>query len=432
MNTRAQAVQVLYSVLHEGRSLSDELPIAKKQCKNAQDGAFLQALCFGVLRIYPRLSLIANQFLQNPIKEKDIDVLYLICVGLYQLMEMRVLPHAALSETVEAARQLQKPWATGLINGVLRNFQRKTEGFSEIIENNLEAKYAHPHWLIDAIKKAWPEDFEEILIENNTPPPLILRVNLQKIKREEYLNELANQNINAEVLPFTKGGIVLQTPEDITGLPGFKEGLFSVQDGAAQFAADCLNLAPGLHVLDACAAPGGKTTHILEMEPKLSELIAIDISPLRIKSIEENLARLNLQAFVLAADATHPKTWWKGKLFDRILLDAPCSGTGVIRRHPDIKYLRHPQDINQLAEQQQKLLQSLWPLLTSGGILLYVTCSILPQENRDVVKCFLDQQPDALLLTTALPYGYPQSIGHQLLPGQNKSDGFYYAAIAKR
>lgn len=431
-NTRALATQAIGAILTDGSSLSYCLPLTKKKCNNPEDAAFLQALVFGVIRWYPRLEFIANQLLEKTIKQKDNDLLYLIIIGLYQLTDMHVPEHAALAETVEAARVLKKPWATGLVNAVLRSYQRKSEDIKKILETNEVAFYAHPQWLIDKLKIDWPEQWKNILIANNALPPLHLRVNAQKISREDYLKQLENSGFIAEPILNTPSGIILKTPTDITTLPGFEAGYFSVQDGAAQLATGLLELAPNLRVLDACAAPGGKTTHILETESNLAELIAIDISPERTSLISENLARLQLHATVITANASNPATWWDGQLFDRILCDAPCSSTGVIRRHPDIKYLKTPGDLIKLAQQQVQILSALWPLLKPGGILVYATCSVFLQENDDCMQTFLDHTKDAYLLPISIQCGLSKTIGYQILPGQNDMDGFYYARIGKK
>lgn len=431
MNSRAIAAQVLTEVLSRKHSLSDVLPKWKKLCSKPQDAAFVQALSFGVLRFYPRLKWIVSQLLSRPLKNKDDDILFLICIGLYQLIELKTKAHAAISETVEASKQLKKPWASALINAVLRNYLRQADTLQSKMEQNSESKYQHPQWLIQKIKKAWPEHFESIMQANNHQAPLILRVNLQKIQREDYLAKLASETIEASAVLGTNTGVILKTACDIDNLPGFLQGLVSVQDGAAQLAATLLEPSKGMRILDACAAPGGKTSHILEQEPHLKELLAIDISKERCAKITENLNRLQLKATVKTADINHCKDWWDGVLFDRILLDAPCSATGVIRRHPDIKFLRQENDIDNLARQQLTMLKTLWPLLKPNGILLYVTCSILPAENSEVIEKFLKQEPTAVLLPLTIAWGQGLAIGHQLLPGQNNMDGFYYARIGK-
>lgn len=436
MNTRLIATQMLKSVLQDKRSLNEVLPEGKSKCKNTQDQSLVQALCFGVLRWYPKLCFISTQLLQRPLKPKDQDLLYLICVGLYQLIEMRIPDHAAISETVEAARLLNKSWATGLVNASLRNYLRQKDKINLALANTqdplyLEATYAHPLWLINSLQQAWPNDWETILNENNQHPPLSIRVNTQKISRDAYQDLLSKNAIPSRIIPQTLSGLILDHTKEINALPGFEEGYFSVQDGASQLVGPLLQLSPGLRVLDACSAPGGKTTHLLELEPNLRELIAVDIAPERTQRIQENLERLQLKARVITADATKPDTWWDGQLFDRILIDAPCSATGIIRRHPDIKYLRQPMDIQTLNQQQAKLLNVLWTLLKPGGFLVYTTCSILPAENTEIVDAFLSTHSEAKCQTLNLPIGLSQPMGQQLLPGQNQCDGFYYAVIFK-
>jgi 16S rRNA (cytosine967-C5)-methyltransferase len=442
MNSRAIATQVLTEVLSGKRSLTDTLNKFKKHCKKPEDAAFVQALCFGVLRAYPRLEWMANQLLKHPLKTKDADILYLICLGLYQLTDLNTATHAAISETVEAAKQLKKPWAAALINAVLRNFLRQKETLLQTLEEELlkqeSLKYQNTAWLIQIIKKSWPQDFEQIMLANNTQAPLVLRVNLNKIQREAYLALLDKNEIKASSVPGTIAGIVLEAACDLSKLPGFDEGLVSVQDGAAQLAAELLEPLENMKILDACAAPGGKTAHILETTPNLGELLALDISKERCEKIIENLDRLQINAkekvnvYVIAGDALQPKSWWDGKLFDRILLDAPCSATGVIRRHPDIKFLRQASDIPALAIQQLNLLKTLWPLLKPNGILLYATCSILPAENNEVIEKFLNEESTAALMPFTIDWGQVLAVGHQLLPGQNNMDGFYYARIRKK
>jgi 16S rRNA (cytosine967-C5)-methyltransferase len=434
MNTRLIATQILKGVLRDKRSLNEVLAEGKSKCKTTQDQALVQALCFGVLRWYPKLYFISTQLLQKPLKPKDQDLLYLICVGLYQLIEMRIPDHAAISETVEATRLLNKPWAAGLMNALLRNYLRQKEKINLALKNTqdplyLEATYAHPLWLIKALQKAWPADWEALLNENNLHPPFSIRVNTQQISRDAYQHLLLENAIQSTPIAHTLSGLILENTKEITALPGFEAGYFSVQDGASQLVGPLLQLAPGLRVLDACSAPGGKTTHLLELEPHLAELIAVDIAPERTQRIQENLNRLKLKATVITADATQPDTWWDGKLFDRILIDAPCSATGIIRRHPDIKYLRQPTDIQTLNQQQAKLLNVLWTLLKPDGLLVYTTCSIMPAENTDIMEAFLNTHPSAKPQALDLPIGLSQPVGHQLLAGQNGCDGFYYALI---
>jgi 16S rRNA (cytosine967-C5)-methyltransferase len=354
----------------------------------------------------------------------------LLLLGLYQLFEGDVPPHAAIGETVEAARALEKPWAVPLLNGVLRTALRSQEGLLATLDRHPAAAAAHPEWLYDAIRAAWPDDFAAILTANNQPPAMTLRVNTQACPREDYLQRLEEAGIAAHACAFAPAGVVLEHSCSPVTLPGFAAGLCSVQDGGAQLAALALSPAPADRSLDACAAPGGKACHLLEGGAKA--LTALDVDPERLLRIEENLHRLRLTALVLAGDATHPEDWWDQRPYQRILVDAPCSGTGVMRRHPDIKLLRRPEDIPVLAAHQWALLQALWPLLAPGGRLVYATCSILPAENDAVIEAFLAEHPEATVadpLAALGDVGRRLQWGRQILPGEADMDGFYYAAL---
>lgn len=421
-NPRAIAAKTLADVFNKGTSL--------KITNETKDRAFIQELCFGVMRWYWQLEAISKQLLSKKLKAKDNDIFALLLTGLYQLIHLRTPAHAAIHETVQATRTLKKPWAAGLINATLRQFQREQENILENIKQNFSARYSHPEWLMQIIQSEWPQHWENILHANNQYPPLTLRVNILKISRDNYAKKI----IDHTFAPFSASGITLKQACDIKQLPGFKEGEFSVQDESAQLAAPLLELKPELMVLDACAAPGGKTAHILETEPRLKKLFAIDVDNKRMQKIKENLTRLQLmsQTITLICDnATHPENWWDKNQFDRILLDAPCSATGVIRRHPDIKYLRRSDDIAKLAAQQLQLLNSLWPTLKPGGLLVYATCSILPQENENVLAAFLQTHIDAKEKIITAEWGIAKTIGRQLLPQNDGHDGFYYAKIEK-
>ena len=430
LNTRALAALILTQVITQNRSLTQVLLQYKKKCIDSRDAAFLQTLCYGTLRFLPRIQFILHSLLKKSFKAKDQDIVYLLCVGIYQLLELNVAPHAAISESVDATRQLKKPWASGVVNAVLQNYLRQASSLTNKFQEDQEANTLHPTWLLDRFTQAWSTHLNEIIHANNHQAPLMLRVNRLHTTQEEYLQQLKGQGISAEKIIGTPAGIVLDSPRDVTELPGFNEGYVSVQDGAAQLAAQVLDLSPGLRVLDACAAPGGKTADILETEPALSEVVSLDISAERTQSIRETLTRLHLKATVKTGDALYPNTWWDNILFDRILLDAPCSATGVIRRHPDIKFLRQPEDITNFSERQLALLKALWPLLKPNGILVYATCSILPEENELVVEQFL-QHVEATLLPLHPTWGIPLNMGWQFLPGQNNSDGFYYVRLLK-
>lgn len=429
-NLRLIAARVIQAVIN-GQSLNDCLEPQLKQLADGRDRALVQALCYGVCRFYIQLDVLLSYLLQKPLRAKDEDVYALLLVGLYQLMAMRMPEYAAVTETVNATTALKKPWARGFVNAILREFLRQQVSLRNKLESDEEAHYAHPAWWIKALKTAWPSQWQDILLANNQHPPMTLRVNQRMLDRAAYLENLIAHDISAEALPHTSCGIVLAAAQNAESLPGFKEGYFSVQDGAAQLSAPLLELKPGLRVLDACAAPGGKLTHLLELEPNLQAVIAVEKDKKRLETIKENLKRLGLKAMLHCADATQVKTWWDGEAFDRILLDAPCSGSGVIRRHPDIKLLREPEDMPRFRETQLHLLEALWPLLKPDGLLLYATCSILPTENVEVMQTFLEMHPDAKEDKINADWGAQCDVGRQILPGMDQMDGFYYARLRK-
>lgn len=428
---RTAAAQVIGQILRHQGSLSSVLPPVLSRVADS-DRALLQELCFGTLRWQPKLNAYLLQLVDKPLRAKDSDIQALLLLGLYQLIYTRIPDHAAIGETVEVTRGLKKAWATKLVNGVLRRFQREKAALDSLLETEPAFATAHPSWLIDTIRHAWPEDAEQILAANNTHPPFTLRVNPRQQSRADYLQALADQGIDARATAFSAVGITLDQACDPRGLPLFAAGGISVQDEAAQLTADLLELAPGQRVLDACCAPGGKTGLILETEPALAQMVALDSDERRLTRVHENLARLNLVADIRCGDAAQPASWWDGKAFDRILLDAPCSATGIIRRHPDIKLLRTPDDIARLAELQGRMLDALWPLLKPDGILLYATCSIMPAENTQVVEAFITRQLDAQLDQLEEEWGIAQPAGRQLLPDVEGHDGFYYARLRKR
>ena len=430
MNPRLAAAKALTAVLNGKASLNSSLPLQLDKVE-ARDRGLTQDLAFGTARWQPRLSALANKLLQKPFKAVDADVEALLLVGLYQLLYTRIPAHAAIGETVGCADKLKKPWAKGLLNAVLRNAQRESEALLSELEHDPVVRTAHPRWLQKSLKAFWPEQWEAICAANNAHPPMILRVNRRHHSRDAYLQLLTDAGIEARPCTFSQDGIVLSEACDVRNLPGFAEGWISVQDEAAQLAADLLDLAPGQRVLDACCAPGGKTCHILEVEPTLAGVVAVDLEAKRLVRVRENLERLGLSAELIAADGRDTATWWDGKPFQRILLDAPCSATGVIRRHPDIKLTRQPDDIPALASLQGELLDALWPTLEVGGILLYATCSTLPTENTEVIEAFLARTPGARELDIAGAFGIKQPHGRQLLAQEGGHDGFYYAKLIK-
>ncbi|CAI3790792.1 Ribosomal RNA small subunit methyltransferase B [Pseudomonas sp. MM221] len=430
MNPRLAAARALAAVLSGKASLNSSLP-AQLDKVDERDRGLTQDLAFGTARWQPRLDLLAAQLLQKPFKAADADVQALLLVGLYQLFYTRIPAHAAIGETVGCADKLKKPWAKGLLNAVLRRAQREGEDLLTGMERDPVVRTAHPRWLQKALKAFWPEQWEAICAANNAHPPMILRVNRRHHSRDAYLALLAEAGIGASACQYSRDGIVLAEACDVRGLPGFAEGWVSVQDEAAQLSADLLELAPGQRVLDACCAPGGKTCHLLEAEAGLAQMVAIDLEAKRLTRVRENLDRLKLDAELIACDARDTASWWDGKPFQRILLDAPCSATGVIRRHPDIKLTRQADDIPALATLQGELLDALWPTLEVGGMLLYATCSSLPTENTEVIGAFLARTPGARELDLATEAGLRQPHGRQLLAQEGGHDGFYYAKLIK-
>jgi len=430
MNPRLAAARALAAVLSGKASLNSSLPAQLDKVED-RDRGLTQDLAFGTARWQPRLDLLAAQLLQKPFKAADADVQALLLIGLYQLFYTRIPAHAAIGETVGCADKLKKPWAKGLLNAVLRRAQRDGEAMLADMERDPVVRTAHPRWLQKALKAFWPDQWEAICAANNAHPPMILRVNRRHHSRDGYLKLLADAGVQAQACAYSRDGIVLAEPRDVRGLPGFAEGWISVQDEAAQLAADLLELAPGQRVLDACCAPGGKTCHVLEAEAGLSHVVAIDLEAKRLVRVRENLDRLRLDAELIACDARDTANWWDGKPFQRILLDAPCSATGVIRRHPDIKLTRQAEDIAPLAALQGELLDALWPTLEVGGMLLYATCSSLPTENTEVIGAFLARTPGARELDLATEAGLRQTHGRQLLAQEGGHDGFYYAKLIK-
>ncbi len=428
-NVRVVAAQVIEYVVRDGRSLSEALPALQNHL-DEKERPLLAELCYGVLRFYWELDALAAQLLQKPLRDKDFDVQALLLVSFYQLRYMRTQEHAAVNLAVEACRVLKKEWAGKLLNGVLRNYLRQRETFDQAIAQH----HNHPAWLANFIQQAWPAQATEIFFANNARGGMSLRVNRLRNTCESYQTVLAEKNIVSGRCAYAPYALLLQQAVSVTALPDFFEGACSVQDVAAQLCAPLLRLQAGQRVLDACSAPGGKTGHILECEPQLQELVAIDCDEKRLQRVHDNLARLHLQATVRCADAENIAQWFDGKKFDRILLDAPCSGTGVIRRHPDIKHLRRESDIAALAARQSELLEAMWTLLAEDGVLLYTTCSILPQENEQIIAQFLTQHADAVVdkieVDWGVNWGVETKSGRQLLPAADH-DGFFFARLKK-
>lgn len=429
MNLRGCAAQILSHVISDGQSLTAALDSHLPKIHDHQDRAFVQALCYGVIRHYFELDCLLRQLMTKPLKQKDGDIKALLLMGLYQLQHMRVKQHAAVSETVAATKH--KPWSKSLVNAILRNFLRDSEAFKAACSEDAQARANHPDWMIREISHCWPEHAEQIFSANDQLPPMALRVNLLQGTRDDYLALLNQQGITAQIVPFCPSALILYQPLGVEQLPGFNEGRVSVQDVAAQLAAALLDVQPGHRVLDLCAAPGGKTAAILEHQPQLQSLLAVDVDETRLRRVSDNLQRLQLRADTRVADASQPGAWSDNRQFDRILIDAPCSGLGVIRRHPDIKLLRRDTDIPVLQSLQSKILDTAWQLLAPGGKLLYATCSVLKPENELQIGAFLQRHADATEIPLSADWGLARPHGRQILTGTLQMDGFYYASLGK-
>jgi len=430
---RAAAAEVVDAVVTAGKSLDTALPAHETRVAEG-DRALLRMLCYGTLRHHWRLQFWIGQLLERPLKPRDSVINALLAIGLYQLTDTRIPDHAVVSQTVEASRLLRRPKLAGLLNAVMRRFLR--EDIASAAPGDDEAIHDHPQWLIDAIRRDWPGHDDAILSANNARAPMWLRVDGSRATAAEYVAQLRQQGLAAEPFEAIDGAVKLTEPAPVNELPGFAEGLVSVQDAAAQLAAPWLLQGGGGRVLDACAAPGGKSGHLLELGGADIDLTCVDRDAGRLRAVEDTIARLGRRATLLCGDASTPQAWWDGAAFDAILLDAPCSATGVIRRHPDIKLLRRPTDIPSLASLQRSLLDNVWPLLAPGGRLLYATCSVLAAENDEVVRPFVEatadaRENDALQNNNIRDVMQRKACGFQVLPGTADMDGFYYACLEK-
>jgi len=415
------AVSVISQVL-SGRNLNQALSEVMSTCSefNQQQRGALQDLSYGTLRFYGQLNSVLDALLNKPLQDPEIR--YLLLIALYQLEYTQAAQYAIVDFAVNAVR-LRNPAASGLVNAILRNFLRNKQQFIMASARTEEGRYSYPTWWINKVKSQYAEKAESILLAGNQHPPMTLRVNRKRLLTSDYLLLLAQNGMQASLVE--PDAILLERAVPVDKLPGFMDGLVSVQDAGAQYAAEFLDIEEGMRVLDACAAPGGKSAHLLETAS--IELFALDKDPLRLARVRENMQRLQLGATLLTGDAAQPEDWWDGQLFQRILADVPCSATGVVRRHPDIKWLRRPSDIEKFAQQQQQILTALWPLLEGGGKLLYATCSIFELENQQVIKEFLMHHSDAIqcqLAATDMEQG-------QLLPNE-QHDGFFYALLQKQ
>ncbi len=426
---RAEAARALARIVFDGVSLRAALMDANPRIADSRDRSLLAASLFAASRWWLRFDAALGLLTDKPLPPKAREVRALLVLALAQLAVLQLPHYAVVAACVDAARVLGQPHYAGLANAVLRRFLRERAELDAKLDADAVTRHAHPRWLIDAIERDWPQQAEAIFNANNHEARLTLRVNRRRIEREALLSRLRAADLVAEAHADLPDAIVLAQSTNVTELPGYADGAFSVQDGAAQRVVDLLDLRDGLRVLDACAAPGGKAAHMLERAQL--DLVALDSDAARLPRVHENLERLGLVAQVLVGDAAAPTAWWDGMPFNRILIDAPCSATGIIRRQPDIKLHRRSTDIAPLATMQATLLEALWPLLASGGRLVYATCSLLRAENENVITAFLDTHTDARVLQLPLEFGHTAGIGRQNLPGENGGDGFFYAALGK-
>ena len=426
-NPRIVAIQALSEVLDSNKSLAESAALS--QIRDSRDNAFARHLTYGVLRWLTALDWLAGELLTKPLKKRERDVQRLLLLGLQQLWHDQTASHAAVNETAECARLLGKPWAVGLINAVLRRFQREQAQLLDKL-GQARQRFAHPDWMLKEIQQDWPENWQAIVDANNCQAPLWLRINRQQADESALRNDLKTAGFEITSHPYAPDAISINPASAVGKIPNFERGWLSVQDPAAQLAKDLLDPQPGERILDACAAPGGKTAHLLESCPEI-ELTVLDKQAQRLEQVHQTLERLNLSANTLLADAAATEDWWKGEKFHKILLDAPCSATGVIRRHPEIKWLRSSEQVDAAVQIQADLLTALWPLLQTGGILVYATCSVLKRENDQQIQRFLEQHTDVAVETSAVEWGLAGPCGRQIMPGEAQMDGFFYAVLRK-
>jgi 16S rRNA (cytosine967-C5)-methyltransferase len=426
-NPRLAALKVLSDVLDGHQSLAESESLS--QLRDSRDSAFARHLAYGVLRWLNALEWLSGRLLARPVKKREREVKRLLLLGLQQLWHDQTASHAAINETAECARLLGKPWAVGLINAVLRRFQREQEQLLSELQRT-EHRFAHPQWLLDEIRTDWPDDWREIADANNQQAPLWLRINRRKADEAVLRRDLEAAGFDIRDHAHARDAIGISPAAAVGNIPHFGAGWLSVQDPAAQLARDLVKPQAGERILDACAAPGGKTAHLLESCPGI-ELTALDRQAQRVGQIHQNLERLELQAETRVADASSPAAWWSGQKFHKILLDAPCSATGVIRRHPEIKWLRSGGQVDEVVRTQAALLEALWPLLEPGGMLVYATCSILRRENSEQVRQFVENHAEAVIDFPGVEWGTVEPFGRQILPGEAQMDGFFYAVLRK-
>ena len=429
-DTRALAAKGLADVALRGASLRDVMERNARRLADPRDRALLMALLSEGARWWLRFDAAVDGLLEKPLRHKDPAVHALLVLGLVQLEILQLSDYAAVAATVEATRTLGRPQLAGLVNAILRRWQRERDSLLARLDGKPQTRHAHPAWLAAALQRDWPQQADAVMAADNREPPLMLRVNRQRSERLALIEQLHAAGYAASAHPWLSDALVLPHSTDVTRMPGFEDGFFAVQDGAAQVAADLADLRDGLRVLDACAAPGGKACHLLERAD--IDLTALEFDAARAERIRQNLMRLRLNAKVVIGDAGAPKGWWKGQPFDRILIDAPCSATGVLRRRPDVRLHRRESDIAAMHAQQRRILAALWPLLAPAGRLVYITCSVLRAENEAIVGELLAAHSDAQAVAFTLPAGQAAGVGWQILPGDGDLDGMYYAVIGKR
>ena len=434
---RTASLKALRQVFN-GQSLSAVQPHTTDILDDARDRGLANELVNGVLRWRWQQEYFVSCLLKKPLKPKDIDVQLILLMALYELNECRTPDYAVINESVELVRKSGKKWAAGLVNAVLRSFTREKESLLASISDD-SVSYSHPQWLVEKIKADWPQHWRQILEANNQRPVFWLRINQLHYSVAQYQQLLTDEGIEFDEAASSAGqsladhALKLSQGIDVRLLPGFAEGALSVQDAGAQLIAEMLDVAEDNRVLDLCAAPGGKTCHILERYPAVNNLVAVEVDEQRMHRVSENLQRLKLEsrATLVVADARDSKHWWDGEKFDRILVDAPCSASGVIRRHPDIKTLRRDTDIEPLVKLQFEILTSAWQMLKPGGELLYITCSIFKDENQNQIKNFLAMNADAGEMKIDVNWGVACEHGRQLFPGERDADGFYFCRLKK-
>jgi 16S rRNA (cytosine967-C5)-methyltransferase len=434
VKTRALAARVVDGVVSNNRSIDTALRDVLDETLDDRDVSFIKALAYGTLRTHLRNRALLNLLLNKPLKKKDSVVVALLSVGLFALLDSQRPDYAVVSATVSATEELGRKHMRGMVNAILRRFLRERDELLKQIDAVVEAHTLHPEWLVKLFQHDWPDNWEAIINAGNQQAPMWLRINEQHLAAQDWLDKAGAADISATApVAAVQSAVLLDEAQSVNKLPGFAAGDCSVQDIASQLPAYYLQAEPGMRVLDACAAPGGKTGHLLEKYQGI-ELVAVDAVKERLEKVADNLERLGLQASVVCGDVLQPDQWWDGKPFDRILLDAPCSATGVIRRHPDIRYLRRESDIPTLAATQSELLNKLWAMLKPGGLLLYTTCSVLRAENTDVISHFMENCADAeeQVLPVLVQETAPGvSAGQQLLPNAFANDGFYYALLKR-